>query len=97
MLTMTVVFVFCRYMSQVADVNTQSNIGMFQFYDVLISLGACFVLYYCSIYFALSYFIACLTFKSCTKGIPTYLNRYLVRTTRSSALPSDVGVEEGEY
>ena len=30
--------VFCSLMSQLADVNTQSSVGMFHFYDVYIAL-----------------------------------------------------------
>jgi len=42
-------YVFCRFMSQHADViYTHSSVGMFQFYDVLhCSMGACFVLGCC--------------------------------------------------
>jgi len=39
-----VLYVFVRLMSQVADVNTQSSIGMFHFMMSYIALSSCFII-----------------------------------------------------
>ena len=80
-------YVFCRLRSQLAGVNTQSNVGMFHFYDVLHYSGCMFCTPLFQVFFISFYFIFISLSNLCCQTLHSYeVWRTLLQSYWSSCL-----------